>query len=73
MVRSDTVFINISDASVDTTSELITYLASVSNPKGVLSVKLILNERTRDTGLKIDRVDKNKIYEIMGWKIFEAV
>lgn len=72
-VRSDSIYINVTDCDFDKVQELLKYLNSQSRNKGIYSIKLKYNSSIKDTGLMADFISRQKVYDIMGWGLVEAL
>ena len=73
LVLSDTIFIDVSDEDIDKVRSLVRYLGTQNDEHGTYDVKLKLNEHIKETNVKVVSLPREKIYEIMGWTLFDAV
>ena len=73
LVRSDTIFIDVSGADVENVRKLVRYINSKNSSDGMLSVKLKINDNIKDTGVKVMSLNHEEVYSIMGWSILSVV
>ena len=68
-IRSDTVYIDVSDEDIEKVRSLVKYLSEENVNNGTYSVKLKLNTFIKETGIRINNIDREKIYSLMHWSI----
>lgn len=73
MIRSDTIFIDITGQDIVKVKELLNYINTCSVEKGVYKVKLTLNDGVRDTSVRVNNLDREKVFNILGWTLFSAM
>lgn len=73
IVRSDTIYIDVSGEDVEKVRNLVRHLSSLNDKAGALSVKLKINDHVKETGIKVTSLSYEDVYKIMGWSIFSVV
>jgi len=73
IVRSDTIFIDVTGEDIEDVRKLVRYLSSQHDEKGILKVKLKVNDHIKETGVTVMTLPHEKVYEIMGWTLFSSI
>lgn len=73
LIRSDTIFIDVSDEDIDKVRELIRFLGTKMDEHGTYGVKLKLNEHVKETNIKVVSLSREEVYKVMGWTLFDTV